>query len=319
MPHKLLIILNPTAGKGAAAGKIEEIKNRLDTESVDYNLVFTERPGHASEIAAAAIEAFDSEESIPIVVAAGGDGTANEVVNGLLRNHAPGKAGKPAKPLFSVLPIGRGNDMAWGLGIATDWREALGNLQNDETRLMDTGFVKGGNYPEGLYFGNGLGVGFDAIVGFEAARMKRFHGAASYTIGALKTIITYPDAPLMELTIDGETRQIRPALVSVMNGQRMGGSFFMAPDASVSDGRFNWCHTHQGRRLTLLSALAAYGKGQHRERKDTEAGMASRVSIRALEGNLAVHADGETVCEKGKELEIEIVPGALRLIGSIRH
>lgn len=318
LSRKLFIILNPTAGKGSAAGKVDDIRRRLKSSNTEYEMVLTKNPGHAKKLAAEAVDsAIGSDETV--IVSAGGDGTANETINGLMENMELRKMNGNPSPLFSILPIGRGNDMAWGIGVATDWKEALDNLASDETRPMDIGRVRGGDFPDGLWFGNGVGVGFDAIVGFEAARMTHIHGSASYTLGALKTIALYPAAPLIELTTDGRTQQIRPALVSVMNGQRMGGSFFMAPDASVGDGHFDWCHTHQGRRFTLLAALAAYSKGTHRERHDTGAGTATTVSIRALAGTLAVHADGETVCEKGQHLDIDMVPGALRLVGSIRN
>ena len=314
MIRKLIILLNPAAGKGAAADKVDEIHRRLKEAGAEYLLLPTERPGHAREMAAEFAAAKENSETV--IVSAGGDGTANETLNGLMRDRDARKSAGRPQPVFGVLPIGRGNDMAYGLGIPSDWREALNRLGRGDLRPMDVGRVTGGDFPEGLWFGNGIGVGFDAIVGFEAAKMTRLHGAAGYTIGALKTIITYPAAPKTSFTAGDTVERLTPAIISIMNGRRMGGSFFMAPDAEIDDGMLDWCHTDQGPRLRLLSALAAYAGGRHRERPDTSSGRAARISIQALEGTLAAHADGETVCESGKSLEIDLAAGALRLSGS---
>ncbi len=300
------IILNPTANKGSALGRIDEIRTHMDLRNTDYQIHLTERPGHAMELA----QEFVGNPGIA-VIAAGGDGTCNEVINGLMTG-----IHRENPPIFGVIPVGRGNDFAFGADIPGELGDAIAQLLKEKPVKLDIGKVTGGDYPEGRWFGNGIGIGFDAVVGFEAARMKHVHGSMAYTLGALKTLAIYPTAPEVELSINGVISQIRPALISVMNGRRMGGSFYMAPDGDPHDGRLNWCHTNQGTRLKLLAAMAAYTKGTQSEREDTETGHATQISIRALKGILAVHADGETICKAGTKLDVIIEPGALRLIGS---
>ena len=140
-------------------------------------MVLTENPGHAIQLAEeAGANGYDT------VVAAGGDGTANEVINGLM--NAANKGNLIAD--FAVLPVGRGNDFSYGMGVPQELRAACELLAEGKTRKIDIGFVKGGDYPEGRYFGNGIGIGFDTIVGFEAAKLPSFiSGIPAYLIAAL--------------------------------------------------------------------------------------------------------------------------------------
>jgi len=233
MNKKLAIILNPVAGKGYAPKHIPFINEFLQNYKVDFEIHITKQIGHAIELAEEFIQQPDTA-----VIAAGGDGTCNEVINGLML----AKINKPAlnlEPVFGVLPIGRGNDFAFGAGISDTLKDSLNALVHGEPVPMDVGFIKGGNYPDGRYFGNGIGVGFDTKVGLEAAKLKHVHGAFAYLIGALKTLIIYPPAPDIELTYNDITTNISPALVSIMNGIRMGGTFIMAPKANNSDGVLN--------------------------------------------------------------------------------
>ncbi|MDA3813593.1 MAG: YegS/Rv2252/BmrU family lipid kinase [Candidatus Cloacimonetes bacterium] len=300
------VIFNPIAGKGNALKKLPNIQKFLEDNNLKFKIYITERIGHAIELAAELCKIPNTA-----TIAAGGDGTVNEVINGLM--HAKDK--KPEiTPVFGVLPIGRGNDFAFGAGVPAILEDCLTALIDVDTQPIDIGLIKGGDYPSGRYFGNGIGVGFDTIVGLEAAKMKHIHGAAGYMIGALKTLITYPSAPEIEMEINGEKGVYTPALVSIMNGRRMGGAFFMAPDGKNNDGFLNLCMTQQGTRLKLLQTMFHYTKGTQGELENTKTALISAITFTAIKGEMAVHADGETICEKGKLLEISCIPNALNII-----
>lgn len=301
-----IVILNPIAGKGTAIKRQAEIEAFFAAANLEHEIVLTERPGHAIQLA----ELYGVRRDT-IVIAAGGDGTCNEVINGLMA--AAGKS-TAAKPSLGVLAVGRGNDFAFGANVPKALQEDLQRIKNGKTVAMDVGEVRGGDYPEGRFFGNGVGIGFDAIVGFEAAKMNHIHGAMAYTIGALKTLIKYPPAPELEISYNGKIHLSQPALVSIMNGQRMGGSFFMAPNGRMDDGLFDICMTEQGPRRQLLGAMLAYTKGKQSEREDTLTDRSGHVLINVLKGTIAVHADGETICEAGKHLEIINHKHALNII-----
>jgi YegS/Rv2252/BmrU family lipid kinase len=293
---RYIVILNPIAGKGHAIRRKPEIEAFFTANKMEFEIVLTERPGHAIVLA-------EHYGALPetIVIAAGGDGTCNEIVNGLMKAALKNST---EKPVFGVLAIGRGNDFAYGAKVSTILSEDLLRIREGKIALMDVGEVRGGDYPDGRYFGNGVGIGFDAIVGFEAAHMNHVHGGMAYTLGALKTLIKYPAAPELEIRYDEKELVLMPALVSIMNGRRMGGSFFMAPQGMMDDGLFDLCMTRQGPRRQLLGAMLAYTKGKQSERSDTITDRAAHVRIRARSGSMAVHADGETICEAGKDLEI---------------
>ncbi len=300
------VIFNPTAGKGNSLKKLPQIKSFLQDNNLNFEIHITEKVGHAIDLAE---ELCDKKGTV--IIAAGGDGTVNEVINGLMRAKLKNTE---LIPIFGVLPIGRGNDFAFGADIPADLDICLKALLNMNFQPMDVGLIKGGDYPSGRYFGNGIGVGFDTIVGLEAAKMKHIHGAAGYMIGAIKTLITYPAAPEIEMEINGEKEVYTPALVSIMNGRRMGGTFFMAPDGKNNDGLLNLCMTQQGTRRKLLQTMFHYTKGTQDQLDNTRTALISSITLTAVKGEMAVHADGETICEKGKLLKISCIPDALNII-----
>jgi len=307
-PGKIWIILNPIAGKGKAAAQQPKIERFLKERNEQFELILTTGPGHAIEIA----QNLSFSEN-DIIVAAGGDGTCNEVANGLLTRKKP----SAVPPILGVLPIGRGNDFSSTPGIPNDLNKALEILVQRKICTLDAGFVKGGFFPDGRYFINGVGIGFDTKVGFDAAKMKHVRSGIAYALGAIINIIRYDPAPVLQVRYDGQELTLPAAIFSVMNGRRMGGSFYMGPNALLDDGALDFCTIHQPKsRFRLIKLVARYTKGTQGECKETTMGRAIRYRIRALEGGMAAHADGETVCYDGKELELVCKPGALRLIGA---
>ncbi|GHT55176.1 diacylglycerol kinase [Spirochaetia bacterium] len=304
---KLLVILNPIAGKGKALTAYLKIEEFLRNHGENYEIILTKGPGDAIEIA----------RNYPIdqdtaVVAAGGDGTCNEVVNGLLTRQEP----LPFPPLFGHLPIGRGNDFSYTARIPDDLEKALEILIQRKTVPLDAGFVTGGYFPEGRYFVNGLGIGFDTKVGLEAARMKRVHSALSYALGAIIMMIRLDPSPRLEVKYDDKSLTIDALIVSLMNGQRMGGSFYMGPQASLNDGALDMCTATHRSRLQICKLILGYTKGTQEACGGVTMGRAMNFSLKALKGGMTAHCDGETVCLDGKELSINCRPGVLRLICS---
>jgi len=299
------VIVNPAAARGAASGRVDRLSALLRERGVDFSLELTREPGHAAELARGA--ACDGCE---IVAAAGGDGTANEVINGLMA--ALEDAGRA--PAFAVLPIGRSNDLAFGAGIPPGLEAAAAVLALGSTRDFDVGRVVGGDYPGGRYFGNGVGIGFDTLVGFEAARMRRLSGAAAYAWAAIKLLAVYADAPLMRLQLGGRELVRRAAMVSLMNGRRLGGSFRVAPAAATDDGLLDVCLAEQTGRARMLGLFVRYLRGTQARSPFVTTARAPRVTVEALGGSLAVHADGETICTSGAAVEVECLSRRVRVV-----
>jgi YegS/Rv2252/BmrU family lipid kinase len=298
------IILNPTSGKGYGLKARPEIEAALKKFGLDYDVDITGYPEHAIELAKkAAAEGFD------VVVAAGGDGTANEVLNGLMQHkHAHKKC-----PLLAVIPVGRGNDFAFGVGIPTGVQASVDLLAAGIKTKIDIGKVTGGLQPEGLYFGNGVGIGFDAVVGFVAAKSK-LTGMLSYLVAAIKTIFIYYKPPQVEIVTDSKTFELSSLLISTMNGRRMGGGFMFAPDAKPDDGIFDLCIVKSVPQAAMLGLISKVMKGTQAADPAVTTTQSKKVVVRAKEGSLPGHADGVTICEEGKEITIEILPKELEII-----
>jgi diacylglycerol kinase (ATP) len=300
-----LVIYNPIAGKGKAAERIPEVEALFAERGLEYELRLTTGVWHAAELAREA-----AREGFGVVVAAGGDGTVNEVVNGLMLAAERGEA----LPAMGVLTVGRGNDFAYGADVPAELPACVEALAAGDARPMDVGRVVGGDYPKGRYFGNGIGIGFDTIVGLEAAKLKHVHGFMAYVIGALRTFIIYPTAPEVRLRHDGGEIVQKSHQISIMNGKRMGGTFFMAPQASNHDGLFDLCMAEELSRGDMIGLIARYTKGSQAGHPKIKIGRSSRFSIAAPQGGLVVHADGETICVNGSSLEIECLGGRIDLI-----
>ncbi len=301
------LILNPAAGKGRALKRLPEALRFFSDRKISYTLHETEKQGHAAQIAASLAEQEHHHRTV--IVSAGGDGTCNEVINGLM-NYRNIKNDAPL-PSFGVLPMGRGNDFSFGCGLPLSMHEALENLVQENTVNLDVGWIRGGKATEGRYFANGVGIGFDAIVNAEAAKIKYFQG---YTLAALKTIALYPEAPDVELYYDGEKMETRAALISIMNGKRLGGAFLMAPDGDMSDGLLNLTTSRQGNRRVMISALWDYFRGKQKGRNDTFVTKGLRFRVVSRKGALVIHADGETLSTEAEEVDVHCLPGALRLL-----
>jgi diacylglycerol kinase family enzyme len=176
------------------------------------------------------------------------------------------------------------------------------------------GLSTGGDYPQGRYFGNGVGIGFDAVVGFEALKLKRLHGFPSYIVAALKTIFLYFQAPTVRIEYDGEALTQPALMVSVMNGRRLGGGFMMAPEGQIDDGLFDLTIADQVDRASIFALILRFMRGSQAGHPAIKTARTAKVTVTAEQGSLPAHADGETLCEAGERLEIEIVPKVLEVI-----
>jgi diacylglycerol kinase (ATP) len=301
---RYLIIANPASARGAGARMIPQIEKRLQKHHLDFELERTGRPWHAAELAAqGARDGFD------VVAAAGGDGTSNEVLNGLIQARAQGEN----RPAMAVLPIGRGNDFAFSMGAPIDLEQSIQALVGLHTRTIDIGHVRGGDFPQGRYFGNGVGIGFDAVTGFEALKVPLITGFISYLWAAIRTIFIMK-APQVEIELDDEKLEQRSLLVSIMNGRRLGGGFWSAPHGIPDDGLFDLCIGREISKLQVMLLIPRFMNGTQAGHPAIHITRSRRVRVTAQQGSLAAHADGETLCYAGQELTLEVLPRMLELV-----
>jgi diacylglycerol kinase (ATP) len=299
------VILNPAAGHGTGARLLPTIEAALTRHALEYDLVLTEHPGHAIQLTAQAVQ-----DGVEMIAAAGGDGTLNEVVNGLMRAKLAGDR----LPTLGVLCAGRGNDFSGSIGIPEDIDQACELLKHGQSRLLDIGRVTGGIHPEGRYFINCVGVGFDAVGTIEAAKLPRWGGFFSFLIAILKTIFLYNHAPLATIEFNGQVIKQRSLMISMMNGRRLGGNFFMAPDSKPDDGLLDLCIAEQMSSFQILRLVPHFMHGTQASQKTIKTGRAALIKIEALDGPLPTQTDGEIISTEGRSLLVELLPRQIQVV-----
>ncbi|WKZ38158.1 MAG: diacylglycerol kinase family lipid kinase [Anaerolineales bacterium] len=303
---KYFVIVNPISGRGLGGRSIPQIESSLRENGLDFRLVQTEKMWHAAELAESAVR-----NGYDVIVCASGDGTANEAINGIMRAKQAGYNSSA----FGVLGIGTGNDFAGGTGIPTNLNEGLKALLANKRKKIDIGIVKGGDFPEGRYFGNGIGVGFDAAVGNEAIKVRWTRGLPAYLIGVIKTVFLYYNPAHVEITLDDtETIKQTSLMISVMNGRRMGGGFQMAPHSQPDDGYFDLCIAETATKGRILQMIPYFIKGTQEALPEIQMKRARKVSIKSLDVTFPAHADGEFICLNGSHLTLELLPKELEII-----
>ena len=299
MPDRFYVILNPTAGRGAAARAWPGVRAVLEGAGARVELAETARHGHAVELAETAARA-----GWPAVVAVGGDGTVHEVANGLLR----ASDGGATTAALGIVPVGSGNDFALLAGLPRDAAGAARAIVSGAERRVDVGRVGD------RWFTNGVGVGLDARVAVEANRNRRLRGIGIY-LWALARVLGSFRPPVVRVEIDGGEVMERPmTLVTVGNGGRHGGGFWICPAAKIDDGLLDVCVCDGLGTLQILRFLPMTLRGTHVGASCVHMRTARRVRITS-DTPLPVHADGEILFEDARELEIEIAAGRLRLLG----
>ncbi|MEA4910385.1 MAG: diacylglycerol kinase family lipid kinase [Chloroflexi bacterium] len=299
------IIVNPIAGHGEARQMIPEIEQELQKNHIDYELMQTQHAWHAAELAQQAVVL-----GCEVIVSVGGDGTFNEVLNGIMLAREAGLG----SAVLGVIPVGQGNDFSFAMGIPAGVPASVRALAAGQRRTIDVGLVTGGYYPLGRYFGNGVGIGFDAIVSFLAAKNRRTKGFASYLWAVTRTISLYSKAPMVSIDVDGEVVQQRALMISLMNGRRMGGGFVMAPQSDPEDGLLDLCIVRQVPRPRIVTLVPYFLNGTQRRLRVVKMLRGRKVIVRAVQGTLPAHADGETICTEADELSIQILPKQIELI-----
>jgi YegS/Rv2252/BmrU family lipid kinase len=296
------IILNPIAGRGAGARLAPRIADCLHSFGLDFDLVFTKAPGEASTIASQA-----ASQRQDTVIAVGGDGTFNEVLNGLM-----GLQDGPAGPAVGVIPIGTGNDFAFGAGLPLDLETACQVVLRARTQLLDVGRFDADNEPP-RFFGNGVGMGFDAMANLESRKIERLNGSLLYLVAVLRTLAFYYDAPHTSICVDGIEFDQHSLMISVMNGCRMGGGFYMTPDSDMRDGLLDLCIANKVGRPKMVAFVPKFMRGAHTTDRDITMKRGMQISIRS-ESPWVSQVDGEIYGVGAQQYTVEVLPRRLRLI-----
>jgi diacylglycerol kinase (ATP) len=305
-PTTPLFIVNPIAGSGRAHRLLPRIEAWLAEQGIEARILETREAGHAERLAAAA-----SDLGHDRVIAVGGDGTIQEVLNGLLSSGVGTDAGPPA---MGVIPSGRGNDLARSVNLPIDPMACLPIALGDTTRPFDVGRAEGANGSR-RHFGAAGGVGFDAAVAYTMAVHRRFwmRGEAGYFLGTLNELRRYRNSELVVTLIgDGEDRVVsqRFLFVAFANGPYYGGGMQICPDARTDDGWLDVCLVGDLSRVAALRELPGIYQAKHLRNPMVEIVRARRLRIDG-DGATRVHLDGEPF--GNVPVEVTLLPGAVRV------
>jgi diacylglycerol kinase (ATP) len=261
---KTLIIYNPQAANGKAKKLLPQIEHYLKSQNYDYELQATEFAHHAQEITKDLnFEDYDG------IVAAGGDGTLYDVINGYYKNTSQKKI-----PI-GVLPVGTGNAFIRDMDLdTTQWQQALDIIYQNKPKKVDVGKFIYDN--KDYYFLNILGLGFVSDVG-ETAHKIKFLGNLSYTIGVLYQLITLGSYKL-KIEIDGKVYDRDNLFVEVSN-TRYTSNFLMAPDAKNDDGFLDVTLLSKITRRRLLKLFPTVFTGEHIKENEVETFKAKKIKI----------------------------------------
>ncbi|WP_246862685.1 diacylglycerol/lipid kinase family protein [Pedobacter sp. KBS0701] len=285
----ILFIINPISGGRGKLRIPDFIDKYLDKEKFSPNFVFSEYVGHAGELAdEAATKNFD------VIIAAGGDGTINEVATKVLKHNK----------ILGILPLGSGNGLARFLSISKNLRYALSIINNFKIDEIDTA-----EFNKKCFF-NLAGMGFDAHLSSVFSKDKK-RGLSGYVKLGFKEVFNYK-AQTYNLNIDGTEYTRKAFAISIANSSQYGNDVYIAPNASVKDGLLDVCIIKPFPiiKLPVLGYVMLRGKAESSDMIEIIKGKNIKI-IRETAG--AVHVDGEPL-QMGVEIEAVINPLSLKVI-----
>ncbi|MFX1515156.1 MAG: diacylglycerol/lipid kinase family protein [Promethearchaeota archaeon] len=275
---EVFLVINPVA----AGGRVEkiwkdQIKPLLDNQNLDYDFEFTSAPQHAIEIARTRVN-----EGYKIICSVGGDGTANEVLNGILRAEKPG--------VFTAIPVGTGDDIPTVFGIPEgDLEAAVECLVHGQNRTFDVGYCETAD----RYFAGVASMGFDAEVADRTNKGSKRLGSKSYQLALAQTLLKFRPYDLL-IRVDGEQAiEGQRMLLAIGNGKRYGAGMHICPNAEVTDGKFTATTVHKMGRITLVRFFPTVYEGNHLTHESVETFEGKEISVDSPTKKCLYQVDGE--------------------------
>ena len=300
IPHAKVIV-NPVAGANSTHRKWPGISRLLRHIGLSFDYQYTEGVGHAIELAQAA-----ATDGYRYLVAVGGDGTVNEVANGILYSSDSGNT------TLGIIGTGTGSDFMRSVGIPHDYTSACSFLTGTRRLLIDVGVVEYKNKGQFLkrFFVNAAGVGFDAaIVAATEHASKCFGGTIPYLAGLVRSLFSYQNKTAT-LNMGSNVKTARICSVAVANGCYYGGGMHIAPQAELDDSLLDVVIIGDTGKFELLKALPMVYKGTHITHPKVRVERVTHISIESSE-QILVHADGELLGEG--PASFRIMPAALNI------
>lgn len=276
---KHIFIVNPISGKGKTLKAVDRIKKVCEEENLDYEIYFTEYPKDATKIA----RKYRFTKNI--IYSVGGDGTLNEVLNGIVGT----------KNLLGVIPAGSGND----------FYKTLSKI-DEEYPVIDIGKVND------RYFINIISIGIDAEVANNVSLMKKRKVPTNqiYNASLIYTFFKYKYKDI-ELSIDEkEQKKGKCTILTICNGQVYGGGYKIAPSAKLTDGYFDVYYVEKVNKPQLLSLINMLKQGIHEKHNKVHKSQATKIKFKC-DKELVCNIDGEIMT--AKKFNVKIIPNAITI------
>ena len=288
---RIVFVVNPISGTQGKKAILKWIDERLDRSIYDYSIVKTEYAGHASQIAAAAVQ-----DKVDIVVAIGGDGTINEIARSLVHTETA----------LGIIPCGSGNGLARHLRIPMEPKAAIDILNQDNRLCIDYGKIN--NIP----FFCTCGVGFDAFVSLKFADSRK-RGLLTYLENTLHESLTY-QPETYEIENEEGTVRYKAWMIACGNASQYGNNAYIAPQASLTDGLMDVTIMEPFTVLDVPSLSFQLFNKTIDQNSRVKTMRAKKIKIHRQKDGV-MHFDGDPLMA-GKELEVEIIPSGLYVMAS---
>jgi len=306
-----LVIVNPKSASGSTSENWAGIASDLRTHFGPFNVAFTKAQGHAIDLARNAADAGRT-----FIIACGGDGTINEVANGLLQS------GKDSE--LGVLPSGTGGDFRRSLEMPDDPREAAATLKSGKTRTIDAGRVTFQDFDGktvSRYFLNISSFGLAASIiqrvktssSLDWVPLDTLRGRASFALSTLQEVVGLETTKVRVKIDDGDETPLTTVNFCVANARYFGGGMMMAPEAKLSDGYLDIINIGDMKTAKIILNVYSLYRGTHLSLPEVKDTLAKRVEAKPFKENedIRIEVDGELL---GKLPAIyELLPNALKL------
>ena len=287
------VIHNPASGGGRNLEAVQEELAGFDAEWLD-----TRDTGDAREAA--------KEWRNGLIVVAGGDGTINEVVNGL------GQAGFPESVMLAIWPTGTGNDLASTLCISDDPDETRKTIRQGRYRTLDVARVRSSGVSERFFINVATGGLGAEISDANDEEMKRRWGKLSYLRASLEVAKDF-EVREVKLTLDGEERMVRAVNIAIGNCRYTGGGWLALPKANPEDGLLDIVVIENaGIKEILTLAPAALSSSDYLNNEGVFSARAREIKVETSPGGLDFTADGELIGDE--PAEFTVIPHALKVV-----
>lgn len=279
--RKIMVIINPTAGAGDSKTLLPVINEKFEQHDLDFDIKVSSRVGDITEI----VRESEKENYNEILIV-GGDGSVLEAINGIE---------KFEETSIGIIPCGTGNDFCKSVGIAEDYNEAIRQFISGRVKRVDLGLVND------TLFINVCSFGIDGEI-IKGKEKSRLNGPLAYTVSTLKQGLVYK-AQSVVMEIDDKIYEEDIMLVAIGNGKFFGGGMMILPDAEVDDEYLDVCIVRKVSNLKFTLLYPKIYKGTLNDVKEVEYLRCKKFSIKGVDKNLPINADGNLVGEMPAKIE----------------